>query len=182
MRLSTQLHLLIRYSCDHPSDAFRFFVFPSPPFSFAGLVLGTVHWEDRKRIAGRTLRCSPGPFLGALQGFIDGAPPVPEVFARGGIRVLGSWPLRSLANQLAYTDTDTYATDDAIRVGRAPHTSLVVHARRWLDTLRTLPRRTSPARAHVRRLVDTRHWLDTLPRRLDPPPPTPYREAARRVD
>ena len=33
------------------------------------------------------------------QGFIDGAPPVPEPFARGGIRVLGSWPLRSVANQ-----------------------------------------------------------------------------------
>ena len=29
------------------------------------------------------------------QGFIDGAPPVPEPFARGGIKVLGSWPLRS---------------------------------------------------------------------------------------
>lgn len=51
------------------------------------------------------------------QGFIDGAPPVPEPFARGGIRVLGSWPLRSLANQLAYADTDAFATDDAIRVG-----------------------------------------------------------------
>ena len=51
------------------------------------------------------------------QGFIDGAPPVPEPFARGGIRVLGSWPLRSVANQLAYADTDAFATDDAIRVG-----------------------------------------------------------------
>lgn len=51
------------------------------------------------------------------QGFIDGAPPVPERFARGGIRVLGSWPLRSLANQIAYYDKETCATDDAIRVG-----------------------------------------------------------------
>ena len=51
------------------------------------------------------------------QGFIDGAPPVPEAFARAGIQVLGSWPLRSVANQLAYCDTNTYATDDAIRVG-----------------------------------------------------------------
>jgi len=51
------------------------------------------------------------------QGFIDGAPPVPEPLARGGIKVLGSWPLRSAANQLAYFDTAVYATDDAIRVG-----------------------------------------------------------------
>ena len=54
---------------------------------------------------------------GGAQGFIDGAPPVPERFARGGIRVLGSWPLRSLANQIAYYDKETCATDDAIRVG-----------------------------------------------------------------
>ena len=32
-------------------------------------------------------------------------------------KVLGSWPLRSVANQMAYYDTDTLATDDAIRVG-----------------------------------------------------------------
>jgi hypothetical protein len=31
--------------------------------------------------------------------------------------VLGSWPLRSIANQMAYYDTDSLATDDAIRVG-----------------------------------------------------------------
>ena len=42
---------------------------------------------------------------------------MPERFARGGIRVLGSWPLRSLANQIAYYDKETCATDDAIRVG-----------------------------------------------------------------
>ena len=51
------------------------------------------------------------------QCMIDGTPPVPERFARTGIRVLGSWPLRSVANQLAYYDTATLATDDAIRVG-----------------------------------------------------------------
>ena len=52
------------------------------------------------------------------QGFLDGTPPVPERFARAGIQVLGSWPLRSMANQMAYYDTDTLATDDAIRVGQ----------------------------------------------------------------
>ena len=51
------------------------------------------------------------------QCMIDGTPPVPERFASAGIKVLGSWPLRSVANQMAYYDTDTLATDDAIRVG-----------------------------------------------------------------
>jgi len=51
------------------------------------------------------------------QCMIDGTPPVPERFARTGIKVLGSWPLRSIANQLAYYDTVTLATDEAIRVG-----------------------------------------------------------------
>lgn len=51
------------------------------------------------------------------QGFIDGTPPVPSPLARLGIGVLGSWPLRSLANQLAYFDKDRLATDDAIRIG-----------------------------------------------------------------
>lgn len=51
------------------------------------------------------------------QCMIDGTPAVPQRFARTGIKVLGSWPLRSVANQLAYYDTATLATDDAIRVG-----------------------------------------------------------------
>ena len=51
------------------------------------------------------------------QGFIDGAPPVPQPLARGGIQVLGSWPLRWVANQVAYYDKDRCATDDALRVG-----------------------------------------------------------------
>ena len=51
------------------------------------------------------------------QGFIDGTPPVPKPLARLGIGVLGSWPLRSLANQLAYFDKERLATDDAIRIG-----------------------------------------------------------------
>ena len=51
------------------------------------------------------------------QCMIDGTPPVPERFAGAGIKVLGSWPLRSVANQMAYYDTETLATDDAIRVG-----------------------------------------------------------------
>ena len=50
------------------------------------------------------------------QCFIDGAPPVPEFAARFGVRVLRSWPLRALANRVAYFDK-SLGTDDAIRVG-----------------------------------------------------------------
>ncbi|KAH8056215.1 hypothetical protein JL722_7517 [Aureococcus anophagefferens] len=50
------------------------------------------------------------------QCFIDGAPPVPEFAARFGVRVLRSWPLRALANIVAYFDK-SLGTDDAIRVG-----------------------------------------------------------------
>mmetsp|Transcript_18602 Transcript_18602/g.55317 ORF Transcript_18602/g.55317 Transcript_18602/m.55317 type:complete len:339 (+) Transcript_18602:198-1214(+) len=50
------------------------------------------------------------------QCFLDGAPPVPEWGARLGIRVLRSWPLRALANKLAYSDK-SLGSADAIRVG-----------------------------------------------------------------
>eukprot|EP00434_Breviolum_minutum_P001429 symbB.v1.2.001258.t1/scaffold65.1/size366479/5 len=51
------------------------------------------------------------------QGFIDGAPKVGPLGPLG-IKVLGSWPLRWMANQMAYFDKPRYATDDAVRVGR----------------------------------------------------------------
>lgn len=50
------------------------------------------------------------------QCFIDGAPPVPEWGARLGVRVLRSWPLRALANVIAYKDK-SLGSKDAIRVG-----------------------------------------------------------------
>lgn len=50
------------------------------------------------------------------QLFIDGAPSVPEFAARAGVRVLRSWPLRALANRIAYYDK-SLGTADAIRVG-----------------------------------------------------------------
>ena len=52
------------------------------------------------------------------QGFIDGAPPVPEPLAAGGVELLRSWPLRWLGQLIAYQDVPRCATDDAIRVGR----------------------------------------------------------------
>lgn len=52
------------------------------------------------------------------QGFIEGTPPVPAAFARGGVELLRSWPLRSLGQLIAYEDVPRCATDDAIRIGR----------------------------------------------------------------
>uniref|UniRef100_A0A7S2SHF8 AB hydrolase-1 domain-containing protein n=1 Tax=Rhizochromulina marina TaxID=1034831 RepID=A0A7S2SHF8_9STRA len=55
------------------------------------------------------------------QGFVDGAGPaasLPRFLARLGVRVLGSPQLRSMANQMAYSDKETFATEDAMKIGR----------------------------------------------------------------
>lgn len=63
---------------------------------------------------------SPPQTLGLIapQCLLDGTPDFPTFLARTGVRVLASWPLRALANQLAYSDAKTFATEDAIRVGK----------------------------------------------------------------
>jgi pimeloyl-ACP methyl ester carboxylesterase len=55
------------------------------------------------------------------QGFVDGVGPMsmlPKFLAEAGVQVLKSVPLRSSANQMSYFNTDAYATDDALKVGR----------------------------------------------------------------
>lgn len=56
------------------------------------------------------------------QGFVDGTGPVvsmlPKPLAKLGINVLKSEWLRDSANQMSYFDKDTYATEDALKVGR----------------------------------------------------------------
>ena len=53
------------------------------------------------------------------QVLIEGTPPVPAgPLARGGVRLLKSWALRSLGQKIAYEDVQRCDTDDAIRVGR----------------------------------------------------------------
>lgn len=54
------------------------------------------------------------------QGFIDGKGPsnIPDSIASLGVKVLKSKALRMYANVLAYSDSKTFATEDAMRIGR----------------------------------------------------------------
>jgi pimeloyl-ACP methyl ester carboxylesterase len=55
------------------------------------------------------------------QGFVDGVGPMaslPKFLAQAGVQVLKSVPLRNSANQMSYYDKDTFATEDALKVGR----------------------------------------------------------------
>lgn len=55
------------------------------------------------------------------QGFVDGVGPMaslPKPLARLGVKVLKSVPLRNSANKMSYYDPETYATEDALKVGR----------------------------------------------------------------
>ena len=69
--------------------------------------------------------CDGSPVAGAImidaQGFVDGVGPMamlPKPIAELGVQVLKSVPLRSSANQMSYFDKETYATEDALKVGR----------------------------------------------------------------
>jgi pimeloyl-ACP methyl ester carboxylesterase len=65
------------------------------------------------------------------QGFIDGVGPMaalPRPLAALGVGVLRSEWLRQMANRMAYHDTATFATADAMRVGR-----LHTHLPGWTD-------------------------------------------------
>jgi pimeloyl-ACP methyl ester carboxylesterase len=62
-----------------------------------------------------------GMILIDAQGFVDGIGPMaslPTPLASLGVQVLKSVPLRSSANQMSYFDKATFATDDAVRIGR----------------------------------------------------------------
>lgn len=62
-----------------------------------------------------------GMVLIDAQGFVDGIGPManlPGPIAKLGIQVLKSEPLRNSANQMSYFDKETYATDDALKIGR----------------------------------------------------------------
>jgi pimeloyl-ACP methyl ester carboxylesterase len=62
-----------------------------------------------------------GLILIDAQGFVDGIGPMaslPTPIAKIGVGVLKSVPLRSSANQMSYFDKNTFATDEAVVVGR----------------------------------------------------------------
>jgi pimeloyl-ACP methyl ester carboxylesterase len=66
------------------------------------------------------------------QGLIDGIGPLatmPKFLSKLGVDLLRSVPLRRYANQLAYHDKNTYATNDAMLIGR-----LHTHSPWWSDT------------------------------------------------
>ena len=69
--------------------------------------------------------CEGSPVAGAImidaQGFVDGVGPMamlPKPLAELGVQVLKSVPLRNSANLMSYFDPKTYATEDALNVGR----------------------------------------------------------------
>lgn len=74
-----------------------------------------------------TASSSDAPYVAAAvlidaQGFTDGIGPpsmLPPFLARLGVKVLKSEPLRRSANDMSYFDRDTFATEDAMRIGRA---------------------------------------------------------------
>lgn len=55
------------------------------------------------------------------QGFVDGVGPMaqlPKFLAQAGVQVLKSVPLRNSANNMSYYNKETFATEDALKVGR----------------------------------------------------------------
>ena len=75
-----------------------------------------------------------GLILIDAQGFVDGIGPMaamPRPLAWAGVQVLKSIPLRSSANQMSYYDKTTFATDEAVTVGRLHCTE----QRQWADAL-----------------------------------------------
>lgn len=65
------------------------------------------------------------------QGYIDGVgemATMPDFLSKLGLNVLKSWPLRSYANRISYSDPVRFATADAVRVGK-----LHCEMDTWLD-------------------------------------------------
>jgi pimeloyl-ACP methyl ester carboxylesterase len=73
-----------------------------------------------------------GLVLMSPQIYVDGIGPManlPRPAAALGVSVLGSEPLRSVANWMSYADPATFATEDAMRIGR-----LSVLTQGWADS------------------------------------------------
>ena len=100
------------------------------PYCVAGASLGGAASIE---LASANPELCQGLILIDAQGFTDGVGPMaslPKPLAQAGVQVLKSIPLRSSANQMSYFDKETFATDEAVTIGR-------IHCLRdgWSDAL-----------------------------------------------
>lgn len=119
----TQLDNVLDFSASAKVEALQSFIQQvvvagkDQPFCIAGASLGGAAAIET---AVTNPNCA-GLILMDAQGFVDGVgmmSSLPVPFAKLGVNVLQSIPLRSSANQMSYYDKATYATDEAVTVGR----------------------------------------------------------------
>lgn len=117
----TQLNGVTSFSASAKIEALNSFITAvvgeEAPFCIAGASLGGASAIE---VAAMNGACK-GLILIDAQGFVDGIGPMasmPKPLAKLGVEVLRSVPLRSSANQMCYFDKETFATDEAVMVGR----------------------------------------------------------------
>ena len=118
----TQLEGVSSFSAAAKIEALKSFITEvtggDGPYCIAGASLGGASAIE---LAAADPDSCQGLVLIDAQGFTDGVGPMatlPRPLAELGVQVLKSNPLRSFANQISYFDPETFATDDAVRVGR----------------------------------------------------------------
>mmetsp|Transcript_48116 Transcript_48116/g.55548 ORF Transcript_48116/g.55548 Transcript_48116/m.55548 type:complete len:386 (-) Transcript_48116:107-1264(-) len=130
----TQLDAVTSFSADAKIQALKSFIksnFAGNSFCVAGASLGGAaaielaaalcKTDDDKNNEDEMIGSCAGLILIDAQGFVDGVGPMaalPKPLAKIGVSVLRSKPLRNMANQMSYYDTETFATDDAQVIGR----------------------------------------------------------------
>jgi pimeloyl-ACP methyl ester carboxylesterase len=129
----TQLEGITSFSAASKVETLESFaktVLDGTPFAAAGASLGGASAIE---LAAANPNLVAALILIDAQGFVDGVGPMaalPRPIAQLGVQVLKSVPLRQSANQMSYFDPSTFATDDAMRIGR-------LHCTRpgWSDAL-----------------------------------------------
>ena len=129
----TQLEGVASFSAASKVEALESFaktVLNGAPFAVAGASLGGASAIE---LASANPGLCAALILIDAQGFVDGVGPMaslPKPIAQLGVQVLKSVPLRQSANKMSYFDPATFATNDAMRIGR-------LHCTRdgWSDAL-----------------------------------------------